>query len=196
MEPPKPFPAEAVPFFREGISLTLSMWSALQMAVENEWGGRNSRARANELCEDIFNWFTQSKEPHYIDDLEDKLDEGLISLNTEAQDGSIGEVAENLMILHEECMEGNYSSIEKLREASTHRDVHSHVRQVMGDDDDTSDSDTNSMGETDSQMMTDASLPDAAPVGMSIDEEPSTNAIEAEDGWTVVGSRKPKGRKK
>lgn len=61
MEPPKPLPEEAMSFLREGINLTLSRWSALQMAVENEWGGRNSLARANELCEEIFNWFTQSK---------------------------------------------------------------------------------------------------------------------------------------
>lgn len=35
------------------------------------------------------------------------------------------------MIMHEECAEGNYISVEKLREASAHRIVHSHVKQVI-----------------------------------------------------------------
>ncbi|OWM70284.1 hypothetical protein CDL15_Pgr026134 [Punica granatum] len=195
MEPPKPLSAEALPMLREGINMALSRWSALQMAVENEWGGRNSRDIANKLCDDVFVWFTHSKEPLYIDDLEEKLDQGLLSLNTEADDGSIGEVAEKLMILHEECSEGNYSSIEKLREACAHRTVHSHVKQVVNDDDD-SDSDTDNMGEADSDMMVDASHPSAAPVKMPIDEQGPTKAPESEDGWTVVGSRKSQGRKK
>ncbi|OWM67983.1 hypothetical protein CDL15_Pgr017551 [Punica granatum] len=122
MELPKPLSSEALPMLREGINMALSRWSALQMAVENEWGSRNSRDIANKLCDDVFVWFTHSKD--------EKLDQGLLSLNTEADDGSIGEVAEKLMILHEECSEGNYSSIEKLREACAHRMVHSHVKQL------------------------------------------------------------------
>ncbi|XP_031390195.1 uncharacterized protein LOC116202726 [Punica granatum] len=99
-------------------------------SVADAQGSRNSRDIANKLCDDVFVWFTHSKEPLYIEDLDEKLDQGLLSLNTEADDGSIGEVAEKLMILHEECSEGNYSSIEKLREACAHRMVHSHVKQA------------------------------------------------------------------
>ncbi|XP_031373465.1 pre-rRNA-processing protein TSR2 homolog isoform X1 [Punica granatum] len=130
MELPKALSSEALPMLREGINMALSRWSALQMAVENEWGSRNSRDIANKLCDDVFVWFTHSKEPLYIEDLDEKLDQGLLSLNTETDDGSIGEVAEKLMILHEECSEGNYSSIEKLREACAHRMVHYHVKQA------------------------------------------------------------------
>lgn len=35
------------------------------------------------------------------------------------------------MILHEECIEGNYSSIEKLRQACAQKTPHSHVKQVI-----------------------------------------------------------------
>lgn len=61
MEPPRRLPEQAAPIFREGVTLTLSRWSALQMAVDNEWGGRNSRQRADELVHEIFTWYTQSQ---------------------------------------------------------------------------------------------------------------------------------------
>ncbi|KAF2316880.1 hypothetical protein GH714_042221 [Hevea brasiliensis] len=122
--------AESLPIFQEGIFLILSRWSALQLAVENEWGGRGSGQLADQLGSDIFSWFTQSKEPLYIDDLENILDEGMLSLNTMIEDGSVEEVAEKLMIMHEECLEGNYNSIEKLRQAGPRTGAHQHIRQI------------------------------------------------------------------
>ncbi|KAF5453892.1 hypothetical protein F2P56_023604 [Juglans regia] len=128
--PPRALTAEALPAFREGIYLVLSRWSALRLAVENEWGGRDSHRKADQLALDIISWFTQSREPLYIDDLENILDEAMLSLNTEAEDGSIEEIAYKLMTMHEECLEGNLQSIERLREAS-HQDVSDrHVMQV------------------------------------------------------------------
>lgn len=60
MEPRKYLSAESGSIFREGIVLVLSRWSALQIAVENEWGGRDSRRKADLLASEIFNWFAQS----------------------------------------------------------------------------------------------------------------------------------------
>ena len=59
--PPKALSAESLPIFKEGIGLVFSRWSALQMAVENEWGGRDSRLKADQIGSDIVYWFTQSK---------------------------------------------------------------------------------------------------------------------------------------
>lgn len=41
------------------------------------------------------------------------------------------QVAEKLMIMHEECLEGNYSSIQKLREAGPRTGAHQHIKQVI-----------------------------------------------------------------
>lgn len=46
---------------QEGINLLLSQWSSLQVAVENEFGGPDSRKRSQQLPIDIFSWFTQSR---------------------------------------------------------------------------------------------------------------------------------------
>lgn len=58
---PRELTAEAMPIFREGVYLVLSRWSALRMAVENEWGGRDSHYKADQLASDIISWFTQSR---------------------------------------------------------------------------------------------------------------------------------------
>lgn len=46
---------------QEGIQLLLSQWSSLQVAVENEFGGPDSRRKSQQLRVDLFTWFTQSK---------------------------------------------------------------------------------------------------------------------------------------
>ncbi|GLT59805.1 hypothetical protein SLA2020_326030 [Shorea laevis] len=186
--------AESVPVFQEGIGLHLSRWSALQMAVENEWGGRDSRRKADLLVSDVFSFFANSKEPLYIDDLENILEESLLSLNTMAEDGSIEEVAEKLMVMHEECLEGNYQSIEKMR--ATNPPPVTHVRQVKDDDDH---HDDDGMGDDNTtNMMLD--VPNSQPISNPIDkptDEPKSEqkAEAADDGWTVVSSRRNKGRK-
>ncbi|KAB2607309.1 hypothetical protein D8674_007026 [Pyrus ussuriensis x Pyrus communis] len=92
MEPERKISAVAGPILQEGIGLALSRWSEPQLAVENEWGGRDSCRKAEQLVADIFSWFNHSTEPFYVDDLEDTLNEATLSLNTVAEDGSIEEV--------------------------------------------------------------------------------------------------------
>ncbi|KAI0493058.1 hypothetical protein KFK09_027334 [Dendrobium nobile] len=83
---------ESMEVLQEGISLVLSQWSALQMAVRHEWGGRDSRRKCDELAGTLLSWFCQSKAPVSIDDLENVLDENLLlSFNTEIVDGSVEE---------------------------------------------------------------------------------------------------------
>ncbi|XP_050211062.1 uncharacterized protein LOC126661279 [Mercurialis annua] len=193
-QPKKPLPAESVPLFQEGLFLTLSRWSALQLAVENEWAGKGSLHLADQLRSDVFFWFTQSKEALYIDDLEEILDRGMETLNVGVEDGSVEEVAEKLMIMHEECLEGNYHSIEKLRQAGPTTGAHQHIRQANDDDDDDDEDDDedneNSMGDNTSNMIVDA----PNHVGMQINES-SRQEAQGEDGWEVVSSKKNRGRR-
>uniref|UniRef100_A0A5B7AWZ7 Pre-rRNA-processing protein TSR2 n=1 Tax=Davidia involucrata TaxID=16924 RepID=A0A5B7AWZ7_DAVIN len=190
--------AEGAGHLQEGINLVLSRWSALQMAVENEWGGRDSRQKSQQLAVDIFSLLTQSKEPLYIDDLEDMLDEFMLSLNTEMGDGSIEEIAEKLMVMHEECLEGNYKSIESLKENIPPRVAVPHIRQAVSDDED-SDDDNENLGNDDSSDM--AVDPPESQSNLNqkdtmVDEPRPKEAAEAEDGWTVVSSsRRNRGRR-
>ncbi|KAL3573603.1 hypothetical protein D5086_024216 [Populus alba] len=171
----KQLTADSISQFREGIRLILSKWSALQLAVENEWGGQ----------------------PLYIDDLESILDEAMLSLNTMIEDGSVEEVAEKLMIMHEECLEGNYSSIQKLRDEGPRMGAHQHVKQAVEDDDDSEDSDgDDKMGGDGSNMMVDTPEFQLKTnlVNKPVNESGAKEA-QSEDGWTVVSSRRNKGKR-
>ena len=56
-----PISAEASAALGEGIGLVFGRWTALQMAVENQWGGRDSRAKADNFAASILSWFCNSK---------------------------------------------------------------------------------------------------------------------------------------
>ncbi|KAK7322467.1 hypothetical protein VNO77_25848 [Canavalia gladiata] len=138
--------AESKNVFIEGIGLVMNRWTALQMAIENEWGGRSSRLKAQQLAADVLSWFTQTKGPLYIDDLETILDEGMLSLNTEIEDNSIQDVciyvAETLMVVHEECLQGNYRSVQILRGTNSNQALRHCVEQIVNDHDDGEDDDS------------------------------------------------------
>ncbi|XP_031392730.1 uncharacterized protein LOC116204673 isoform X2 [Punica granatum] len=87
MELPKALSSEALLMLREGINMALSRWSALQMAVENEWGSRNSRDIANKLCDDVFVWFTHSKGSGEINDLARRMQRRKLQLHREVEGG-------------------------------------------------------------------------------------------------------------
>ncbi|XP_031482757.1 uncharacterized protein LOC116252550 [Nymphaea colorata] len=108
--------AESLSLFAEAVHLVLSGWTALRLAVHNEWGGGNSRQKYEQLVQDLVSWFISSNAPIHIDELEMMLDEKMVlCFNTEIEDGSVEEVAEQLMTIHEDCLEGNYDSVSKLR---------------------------------------------------------------------------------
>ncbi|CAI0428394.1 unnamed protein product [Linum tenue] len=195
--PAKQLTAESLPVFNEGVYLILSRWSGIQLAIEEEWAGRRSRQLADQLASDIVSWFTQPKaEPLYIDDLEDFLDEGMIALNCEIEDGSVEEVievAEKLMILHEECLEADYSSVEKLRRAGPAAGTHQHIRQVSlfavnDDDDDSSEDESDNEGDVMPGIKSNMAVDSPAP-------QPRASCQMEDDGWTVVSSNRNKGRR-
>ncbi|KAF6164597.1 hypothetical protein GIB67_032825 [Kingdonia uniflora] len=165
---------QSLPLFSEGINLVLSLWTALQMAVQNEWGGRNSRERLEQLAADIFSWFSQASASFYIDDLESVLDEAmLLSFNTGIEDGSIEEVAEQLMTMHEEFLHGNYQSVERLRcEANSRVNSVSQSRQVVNENE----AESSGTEEEASDMVVETDAPNTQ--------------VEAEEGWSVVSSRR------
>ncbi|KAL8247654.1 hypothetical protein R6Q59_008870 [Mikania micrantha] len=143
---PAQLTSEAVNQLREGIDLLLGKWTALQMAIHNEWGGRDTRQKVQQLTVDIHQWLIRPPDALYIDELENLLDDFMLSLNTEIDDGSIEEIANELMIMHKECLEGKFALIEQLRQSiptSNH-----HIQVVNGgvdDSDSTSSSGDESM---------------------------------------------------
>ncbi|KAL9327388.1 hypothetical protein ACSQ67_008033 [Phaseolus vulgaris] len=163
MEGARRLQGQSIGLFNEGIGLLLFRWSALRTAVENEWGGRESRVKADQLVTDVLSWFTQSKE--------DILDQGMLSLNVEVEDGSVEEVAEKLMVMHEEFLDENFSSFENLRKANLEQAARPpHTPQ------------NREIPRTDSNSN-------------SVNEPRPNVSSEADDGWVVVSNKRNKGRK-
>ncbi|MBA0561754.1 hypothetical protein Golob_018554, partial [Gossypium lobatum] len=97
------------------------------------------------------------------------------------------------MIMHEECLEGNYQSVEKLR--TTNPPPVAHVRPSNDEDEDDDDDEDDSMSaDIAANMMVDVpnSQSSLNPVSMLTDEPKQNQSAEAEDGWVVVSSRKNK----
>ncbi|KAJ6841294.1 pre-rRNA-processing protein TSR2 [Iris pallida] len=177
---------ETLAKFSEGIALVLSRWTALQMAVENGWGGRESRQKSSNLADSVLSWFSQSSDALYIDDLENFLDEEMaVSFNTEIEDGSVEEVAEQLMVMHEGCLEGNYESIEKLRNLLPLANAVRQSKEVSNDDTD------ESSDEEASDMVVDEPV---MPKEMAVNK-PKPREMPDEDGWSVVAPKRNRGRK-
>ncbi|XP_062215033.1 pre-rRNA-processing protein TSR2-like [Phragmites australis] len=184
-----PLSAEAAAALGEGMWLVFGRWTALQMAVENQWGGRDSLAKADQLGDEILSWFCDSKGPHYYEDLVDMMYKSISeSFNAVFEDGSIEEVAEQFLIMHEECLQSNYSLIEKLRNAPVQQNAVSQSKQVAAYDNDDSDS---SDDETDTQMVDDEA---AAPEEMVVDKPKPSKPVPDADGWTVVPPRRGRGK--
>ena len=53
--------------FQEGLESTLRQWTALELAVVNQWGGANSAEKATQLYNDILNMLVNSNEKVYKD---------------------------------------------------------------------------------------------------------------------------------
>ncbi|CAD7703721.1 unnamed protein product, partial [Ostreobium quekettii] len=47
--------------FEEGAALVLTRWTALNLAVENGFGGPRSADKAEEMCGDVLYWFEVTK---------------------------------------------------------------------------------------------------------------------------------------
>lgn len=54
---PSASPTEQDEYFREGVRLLLQRWTALQLAVEHQWGGWKSAEKYRQLEQEIILWF-------------------------------------------------------------------------------------------------------------------------------------------
>ncbi|XP_042041344.1 uncharacterized protein LOC121786794 [Salvia splendens] len=164
---------EAAAQFGDGIQMVLYRRAALRMAIENGWDGRDSPQKSQQLGHNLFNFLTQSKDQVYIDD-----------------------VAEKFMVMREECLEGQFDSIKKLRE--TNVPSVSYNRQPNNDDEEDSDEDDAIIENNMSAMEVDAPQPhrqlDHNLTDIVADESSTKDTPQVVDEWTVV-SKKSKGRK-
>ncbi|CAI5472710.1 unnamed protein product [Closterium sp. Yama58-4] len=105
-------------WFREGVRLVFARWTALQLAVENQWGGARSAEKAQHMQADLVHFCYSKRGAVYSDELEEWLDEATVKdFNMEVEDGSLREVADKVVEVFKACKDGNFTLVQQLQEA-------------------------------------------------------------------------------
>lgn len=119
-------------------------WTALKLAVENEWAGDKTRERALALLQRVRDGLLSSPVLHR-DEIEVMLDEALMDeFNVEAEDDSPAQVAQLLCQLHAEAKAGVSTTATALLLRASKKGGSTWVEvppppRVKGDDDESSD---------------------------------------------------------
>lgn len=105
-------PAQIV--FTRAVHVVFGEWTALKLAVENEFAGGGTRTRALALLQRVLDGLLASTVVHR-DELQELLDIALLDdFNIEAEDDSPQQVAEVLCALHAEALTGSTATAEAL----------------------------------------------------------------------------------
>jgi pre-rRNA-processing protein TSR2 len=166
--------------FQAGVTACLRSWSALRTAVESGWGGgtRESHIKAETLRQNIYQVMDGHKTPSSLDvfDLADDLAiymEEQFSVTLEDQ--SEQQVAQTLLQLYEECLQGNPTLARQLvtNAESIVALVHQFPVQVQSASENDEDDDDD---EDDEHMVDDTGDPPAA-VATAVGAAPSSSAL-------------------
>lgn len=100
----------------QGAQLVFSRWTALQMAVQYEWGGPDSQEKYEWLFDETIDLFSKRGTKIDLDDLLDLFD-GVLDAEFQviADDGSAEEVSNTLLALFHECIYGKTVLLEQLK---------------------------------------------------------------------------------
>ncbi|KAK4195405.1 putative pre-rRNA-processing protein TSR2 [Triangularia verruculosa] len=208
-----PSPAKIHTTFERAISLTLHLWPALTLAVQNNWGGPSSSdkrdwfagAISTELFPDISHFSpaqltthlssSSSSEPdaEYVEEflLNVMLDEFEVNVD----DDSAYEVAEQIIRLRKDCLKGKFDEVESLAKRYADKKGRKIVFQKGQDQEeeeegewDTDDDDDDEEGEEDDEDMADAPklVADDAAMPRKEKQEPEVD----EDGFQTVTRKK------
>ncbi|KAF7534049.1 hypothetical protein G7054_g6578 [Neopestalotiopsis clavispora] len=193
--------------FEQSVALTLHLWPALTLAVQNNWSDNSG--------EDVRDWFAgavvelfpsfvdiaafsaklaqnkglkrpESLEEPYLEDVETRLLQIMADeFNVDVDDDSSFEMAEQIVQLRTQCTKGQFDEVDKLREKwSNGKGKKVVMKQAPDQDQDTDwEDDDDEDDEDDDVDMDDAPALVAAPK-----EKPQPEVDE--DGFTTVSRKK------
>ena len=180
-------------FVRAG-HVVFGEWTCLKLAVENEWGGGQTRVRALALLKRVLDGLLASSTVHR-DELEDVLEIALLDdFNIESEDDSPKQVALVLLTLHAEAKVGATTTADLLLARAATKGS-SWVEcppppkaQADSSDDEDCDDDDDDGGGGGGSMMTDVSE-------MTDEERAARNApVVDDDGFQMVPNRRGRGK--
>lgn len=171
---------DAVEAFTVACRTVISCWTALNLAVENGWGGDNSQEKRSDLMQLVTD-FCLSKKELYTDEVEDLLFERMQSLFfVDIEDESEVEIARILVQLHNSCSKGDVSFAQELCQKLTKCD--SSLCRLKDNVVEASSDESDDMEEVDAEgKPKQGNTHDSR---ITRNRQPKTEQLE--DGWTKV----------
>ncbi|CAJ2665447.1 unnamed protein product [Trifolium pratense] len=108
--------------FREGIELAINFCSAIQQNVNYGYLGSDPYLRIHNLCDCIFSCFIQSKDPPTTKIALKELLHSFLDYPM-SHNKCIQEVSDELLSMYQECLHGDFTSIQLLKEANARRPI-------------------------------------------------------------------------
>jgi len=182
-----PSPEKCLAYIELAISLSLFSWPALSLAVQNNWGGPNSSDKRDCLAGAIVELFDDRPDTD-MEDLETILLQYVFDeFEVNIDDESGFEVAEQVMRLRKQCLEGRFEEVESLKEKWERKGGNGEAKfQSVEAGEYDADTDWDSDDSEDEDEDVDM---DEAP---QLVEKPKVIPEVDEDGFTKVVSRKKK----
>ncbi len=185
---------QSVEAFKEGLGSVLRQWTALELAVFHQWGGPDSKQRAEALQLELLDLFLGPDEV-YKDDitliLEDYLEQ---EFNTICEDGSPEELGEMFCVMWRKCCNGDFTMVTDVlaREYVRHEMVSKSQGLAGGDADSDDEGGLDDNGEA---LVAEAMETIQEDDSAMQEEEQEAPPLVDPDGWETV-TRKSNKKKK
>lgn len=176
--------------FELGVSMMIYKWDALDVAVENQWGGPDSAEKRDWITAIIVDLFKTEKVVETILIEETLLYAMVDEFDTNVEDDSAAFIANGIIELYKQCQALDYSTVESLYLAWQEKQKNKSNKRVVQVKDDPLNPDV-----SDSEDEEDYNEEESQDVDMDVDEQQQINLepIIDEDGFEVV---QKKGRRR
>ncbi|XP_001927933.2 pre-rRNA-processing protein TSR2 homolog [Sus scrofa] len=181
---------ESLTLFRAGIRAALEAWPALQIAVENGFGGVHSQEKAEWLGGAVEEYFFRNADLE-LEEVEDFLGELMTNeFDTVVEDGSLPQVSQQLQTMFRHLQRGDRAALKEMASFITQRKCKVRATALTtARETDEDEDDANSVEEMEVAAMNDGAVTDGVcpqpPDSQTIKEEDIV-----EDGWTIVRRKK------
>jgi len=173
------------------VALSLSLWPALTLAVQNQWGGPSSSDKRDWFGGAIVDLFATRPDTD-IEDVETMLLQVMLDeFEVNVDDESGFEVAEQIMRLRKDCSKGDFTEVAQLKDQWEKKGKGGKQvefkRVERGEEEDDTDWDSDDLEETDEEYEDgDVEMGEAPSI---LEKEKPVPEVD-EDGFTKVTGKK------
>ncbi|KAI9759556.1 MAG: hypothetical protein M4579_002222 [Chaenotheca gracillima] len=176
--------------FELGVATALFNWSALTLAVQNQWGGADSEGKREWFAGAIIEMFEGRRQTE-IEDVEATLLQVMLDeFDVNVDDESAFDLAKQILRIRQLTLAGAFDEVDALHKSWVARKGKNSVKfQRVQDDDGDTDWDTDDDGEEGSDGDEDVDMADA-PTLVSTKKEKPPPEVDEEGFTTVVGKKR------